>query len=255
MGQPHYIIQLPMLACGKRDAMVMAPPPMPDSAVLSCFYGCLSFLHRHFPPQSCPSHALGQSLHNQQQLLPWDCCTIPKLQLPATAPSRGPVSLSGVSMATKRTVWFSFPLGCHRSTVSLSALNVSPLTQTIAPTWGADPYFRSPTHRGWSDPSITPVFPPSFFILLSFVWFYIFFTAGQVTPVCPQMLFCMHFCVWRCIPDVSVQRDILHAHLLIRHLVPFQERFFKAIELIFYLIWPINFIKWGWFVEMISWLI
>ena len=27
--------------------------------------------------------------------LPWDCSTIPKLQLPAAAPSRGPASLSG----------------------------------------------------------------------------------------------------------------------------------------------------------------
>ena len=29
---------------------------------------------------------------------PWDCSTIPKLQLPATAPSRGPGSLSGVCL-------------------------------------------------------------------------------------------------------------------------------------------------------------
>ena len=35
--------------------------------------------------------------------------------------------------AVARTVWFSFHLGCHRWAVSLSALNVSPLTQTIAP--------------------------------------------------------------------------------------------------------------------------
>ena len=35
-------------------------------------------------------------------------------------------------------------LGCHRSAVSLSALNVSPLTQTIALMWGSDPSFSSP---------------------------------------------------------------------------------------------------------------
>ena len=56
--------------------------------------------------------------------------------------------LSGVCMAAARTGWFSFHLGCHRSAVSLSALNVSPLTQTIAMTWGSDPCFSSPTHRG-----------------------------------------------------------------------------------------------------------
>ena len=41
---------------------------------------------------------------------------------------------------------FSFHLGCHRSAVSLSSLNVSPLTQTVALMWGLDPCFSSPTH-------------------------------------------------------------------------------------------------------------
>ena len=39
------------------------------------------------------------------------------------------------------------------------------------------------------------------------------------TPVCSQLVFCMHFCVWRCIPDVSEERDVLHVHLLLCHLV------------------------------------
>ena len=34
--------------------------------------------------------------------------------------------------------------------------------------------------EGKSSPTNTPVFPPSSFILLSFEWFYIFFSAGQV---------------------------------------------------------------------------
>ena len=38
--------------------MVMAPPPMHDSAVSPYFHGCRDFLHRHFPPQSPPSHPL-----------------------------------------------------------------------------------------------------------------------------------------------------------------------------------------------------
>ena len=50
------IVQLPMLTCGEREAMVMAPPPTRDSAVSPCFHGCLAFLHKHFPPQSPPSH-------------------------------------------------------------------------------------------------------------------------------------------------------------------------------------------------------
>ena len=84
--------------------MVMAPPAMRDSAVSPYFHGWLAFLHRHFPPQSPPSHLLSLSLHSQQQPLPWDCSTIPKLQLPATAPSGGPISLSRVYMAVGTAV-------------------------------------------------------------------------------------------------------------------------------------------------------
>ena len=98
--------------------------------------------HNHLPhiPSTC--------LHSQHPPLLWDCSTIPKLQLPTSVPSRGPVSPSRVCMAVARTVWFSFHLGCYRSAVSLSALNVCPLTQTIAPMWGLDPAFSSPTHWG-----------------------------------------------------------------------------------------------------------
>ena len=112
--------------------MVMAPLPTCDSAVSPCFHGCLAFLHRHFPPRSPPSHPLDPSLRSQHQPSPSDCSTIPKLQLPAAAPSRRPTFLPRVHMTAARTVWFSFHLGCHRSAVSLSALNVSLLTQTVA---------------------------------------------------------------------------------------------------------------------------
>ena len=141
------VVQLQMLACGEKEAMVMASPPMRDSVVSPCFHGCLAFFYRHFPPLSPPSHPLNPSLCSQPQPSPWHCSTIPKLQLPAAAPSRRPAFLLRVCMAVARTVWFSFHLGCHRSAVSLSALNVSPLTQTVAPMWGLDPCFSSPTHE------------------------------------------------------------------------------------------------------------
>ena len=83
-------------------------------------------------------------------------------------------------MVAARTVWFSFHLGCHRSALSLSALNVSPLTQAIVPMCGSDPCFSSPPTEGRSSPSNTPVSPPSFFILPSFAWVYIFLSTGQV---------------------------------------------------------------------------
>ena len=94
MGQPLYC-SAAMLACGARQAVVMAPSPTCDSAVLPCFHGFPAFLHRYFPPQSPPSHPLDVSFCSQQEPSPWDCSTIPKLQLPAAAPSRGPASLSG----------------------------------------------------------------------------------------------------------------------------------------------------------------
>ncbi|XP_065793192.1 complement factor H-like [Muntiacus reevesi] len=34
---------------------------------------------------------------------------------------------------------------------------------------------------------------------------------------CSQLAFRKIFCVWRCIPDVSVERDVLHVHLLFHH--------------------------------------
>ena len=40
------------------------------------------------------------------------------------------------------------------------------------------------------------------------------------TPAHSRLVFCKPFCVWGCIPDVSVERDVLHVHLLLRHLVP-----------------------------------
>ena len=75
-----------------------------------------------------------------------------------------------------------------------------------------------PPTEGRSSPSNTPVFPPSSFILLSFASIYILFHRSG-TPVRSQLVFCMHFCVWRCVPDVSVERDVLHIHLLLQNLV------------------------------------
>ena len=167
-----------MLACGWREKLC------------STHYGWLSSIALlpwlpGFPPQAFPTTissitSLRSVSHTQQQPTPWDCSTILKFQLPATVPSRGPASLSEVCMAAARIIWFSFHLGYHRSSVSLSALNVSPLSQTNALMWRSDHCFNSPPTKGKSSPTNTPVFPPSSFILVSFVWFYIFFSTGQV---------------------------------------------------------------------------
>ena len=172
----------------------MVPPPTHDSAVSPCFHGCLVFLHRHFPPQSPPSHPLDLSLHSQQQPSPCDRSTIPKLHLPVAAPSRGPASLSGVCRAAARTVCFYFDLGCHRSAVSLSALNVSPLIQTIAPMWGLVPCFSSPNTLRAGPVLLTLLFFPQFLYPTEFcvILCIIFHWSG--IPVCSQLVFCMHLC-------------------------------------------------------------
>ena len=53
-GPASLLFSHQVLACGKREVMVMASPHTHDSAVSPCFHGCLAFLHRHFPPHLFP---------------------------------------------------------------------------------------------------------------------------------------------------------------------------------------------------------
>ena len=46
--------------------------------------------------------------------------------------------------------------------------------------WDWTPASVPPPAQGRSRPTNTPVFAPSSFLLLSFAWFYIFFSAGQI---------------------------------------------------------------------------
>ena len=72
MGQPLYC-SAAMLACGEREAMVMAPPRKHDSEVSPCFHGCLApalpttisslTSPQSVSPQSTSALALGL-LHN-----------------------------------------------------------------------------------------------------------------------------------------------------------------------------------------------
>ena len=197
-----------MLACGEREAMVMAPPSTCDSAVLPCFCGCLPFLHQHFPPQSPPSPLLDPSLCSQQQPSPWDHSTLPKLQLPGAAPSRGPAFLSEVCMAVARTVWFSSHQGFPRSAVSLKCFSSDPDNY---PNVGIGPLLQFP-HWWRADPILLtllffPLVPSSYWVLHGSIYSF-----PLVRYSCPLSAgVCMHFCVWRCIPDVSVEKDV-HTH-------------------------------------------
>ena len=123
--------------------MLMAPPPVHDSALLSRLPG--------FPPQAFPTTVSSltspQSVSSQSTttLAPGSCHT-PQTPAPSSCTFQG--TPSGICMAVTRAVQFSFHLGCHRSAVSCSAFNVSLLTQTIAQVWGSDPCFSFPTCRG-----------------------------------------------------------------------------------------------------------
>ena len=76
-----------------------------------------------------------------------------------------------------------------------------------------------PPAQGRSSPTNTRVSPLSSFILLSFAWFYILFSAGQL-PLSTFSWFSACTSVsGRCNPDVSLERDVLHIHLLLHHLV------------------------------------
>ena len=158
--------------------MVMAPPSTNDLAILPCLHGCLAFLHRHFPPQSPPSLPLvclstvnssprpgiapqslrssSQLLHLQGELFPyqgyiwlWQGLILSPLRLPQTS-------------------CFTFSLKCFSS------------GPDNCPQSGDEtPASVSPPAEGRSSPTDTPVFPPSSLVLLSSVWFYIFFSSGQ----------------------------------------------------------------------------
>ena len=155
----------------------MAPPTMHDSAVSPCFRGFLAFLHRHFPRPSPPSHPVDLSLCSQQQPSPWDCSTIPKLQLPAAAPSRGPCP--GYAWLRQGLILIPFRLPqISYFTLSLKCFSSD---SDNCPDVGMGPLLQFP-HPPRAGPAVltTPGFPSSSLLPLSYVWFYIFFPTGQV---------------------------------------------------------------------------
>ena len=191
MGQPPYC-SAAHAGCGERGYGDGSNPLRVTQQYLAFFRGGLAFLHRHFLSQSPPSHPLNLSLSSQQQPSPWDFSTIPRLQLPATAPSSRLASLSGECVAAARTVWFSFHLGCHRSAVSLSALNVSPLTQF--PRCRDQTCFSSPTHWGQIQSSTPgfPLFPLSYQVLHGSIYP---FPLGMSSCSCSAGVLCALLCL------------------------------------------------------------
>ena len=110
--------QLLAPACWE-SGYVMAPPSVHESAVALCLPSCSAFPQGHSVLQSPPSCLLQPSSWSQQQFLHWDCSPISRLQLPATAHSKGLVSLAGVCRPAAQIVCIVLTPFSHRSAASL----------------------------------------------------------------------------------------------------------------------------------------
>ena len=183
-----------------------------------------------FPPQAFPttisSFTSPPSVsHSQQQPSPCYCSTVPKLQLQAAVLSRGPMSLSKVCMAAARTV-ILIPFRLPQISSLILILKCFSSNSDSCPDVGIGPLLQFPHPQRIGPVLITLLF---FALVPSSSWVCVvlcipflcscipFLCSG--TPVLFQLGFCMHFCVWRCVPNVSVGRDVLHIHLLLCHLV------------------------------------
>ena len=178
MGQP--LLQLPLLVGGEREAMVMAPAPMCGSVVSPCFHGWLTFLHQHFPPQSPPSPPLNPSLqsaaafalgsHHTPQALAPSCCTFQGTCIPVRGMyGYGKDCLILIPFRLPQISCFTLSLKCFCSdSDNCPDMEIGRLASVPPPA------------KGRSSPTNTPVSLPSSCVLLSFVWFYTFFSSGQV---------------------------------------------------------------------------
>ena len=148
--------------------MVMALLAMHDSAVLPCFHGCSAFFQRHLAPQSPPSHPFQPSPHSQQQASPWTCSPIPELQLPDAMCSSGLASLSGLCRTAARIVFVVLtPFKLSQISCSTLRLKCFSALRQLPCCGDQTPTSVPPPAEGRSS---TPIFPPSSFVLLSFVW-------------------------------------------------------------------------------------
>ena len=94
---------------------------------------------------------------------PWDCSTIPKLQLPATAPSRGPGSLSGgclgyVCLGYSKNCLILIPFRLPQISCFTLSLKCFSFDSDNCPDVRIGPL--PPPTEGRPSPTNTPVFPP-----------------------------------------------------------------------------------------------
>ena len=83
---------------------------------------------------------------------------------------------------------------------------------------------------------LSPLVPSSYQVLRGSVYSFPVVRYSCIS----QLVLCKHFCVWRCIPDVSAESDVLHVHQLLRHLV------LSHVMYIFKVIWMCFFWRMKW---------
>ena len=148
----------------------------------------------------------------QQQTSPWDFSTI---QL--RAPSRC-FFLGDLCMAAARIVCvILIPFGL--SQISCFTLSLKCFSSSNCPDMGIRPLLQFPHLLRAVPVLLTLLFPPYFLHPTEFwVFLHILFQLSG-TPACSELVFCKHCSVWRCSPDVSMERDVLHVYLRLSHFV------------------------------------
>ena len=116
--------------------------------------------------------------------------------------------------------WISFEFAY----IKLKTILISSIPNNC-PVWGWNPCLSSPSHQGQVQSCCLScsrhyfLHPTEFRVVL-----YILSQCSGIPARC-QLLFCKISCGWRCSPDVAVERDVLHFHLLLRHLLSPQKSF------------------------------
>ena len=133
-------------------------------------FNLTQFPHLHIPSICLkPVDSRPQPRISPQSLWTICCCTLNLLWGP----------LWGVYVCEKDCL-ILFPFRLPQISCFSLSLKFSPLAQTVAPMWDWTPASVPPPAKGRSSSTNTPVYPPSSFMLLTFVWFYTFFSTGQV---------------------------------------------------------------------------
>ena len=179
---------------------------------LSCLHGCLLFLHRQFPPQTPPSHPLGPLPPVNNRPHP-GIAPQSSSQLPAAV-----FFLGDLCMAAARIVCvILIPFGL--SQISCFTLSLKCFSSSNCPDVGIRPLLQFP-HLLRAVPLLLTLFFSPYFLHPTKFWVFLhilFQLSG--TPACSKLVFCKHCSVWRCSPDVSMERDVLHVYLRLCHFV------------------------------------